>query len=161
MKVFIVFMGLLFINVSFLSYQGDLGRYVRCQAFLKATAEECAAGAALYYDETAYSDGQFRFKYEEGLEFIEHLLGEAEQEMPLPRDSILTYEVSFRDDYLGYGEGESEGGEGGGVDGGGGPVAENIPSVTVELTAVTGDLFRLPLLEVTEIKRAAKYELPQ
>jgi hypothetical protein len=154
MKIFIVFMGLLFINVSFLSYQGDLGRYVRCQAFLKATAEECAAGAALYYDEAAYSDGQFRFKYQEGLELIEHLLEEAKQDMPLPRDSIITYEVSFRDDYLGYGEGENEGG------GGGGQAAENIPSVTVELTAVTGDLFRLPFLEVTEIKRAAKYELP-
>jgi len=157
MKVFIVFMGLLFIDVSFLSYQGDLGRYVRCQAFLKATAEECAAGAALYYDEAAYADGRFRFKYEEGREFIEHLLEEAKQEMPLPRDSVITYEVSFRDDYLGYGADESEDGAAGE---GGEPAAENIPSVTVKLTAVTGDLFRLPFLEVTEIQRAAKYELP-
>ncbi|HWQ78296.1 MAG TPA: hypothetical protein VN381_05745 [Anaerovoracaceae bacterium] len=160
MKVFIVFMGLLIINVSFLSYQGDLGRYVRCQAFLKATAEECAAGAALYYDEAAYSDGQFRFNYAEGQEFIKYFLAESKEEMPLPRDSAIAFEVTFRDDYLGYeGGDESEGGsgdeDGAGQDGG------NIPSVTVELTAVTGDLFRLPFLEVTEITRAAKYELPQ
>jgi len=50
MKVFIVFLGIFLINISFLSYQGDMGRYVRCQAFLKAVAEECAAGSALYYD---------------------------------------------------------------------------------------------------------------
>jgi hypothetical protein len=156
MKVFIVFMGLLIVNVSFLSYQGDLGRYVRCQAFLKAAAEECAAGAALYYDEAAYSDGQFRFKYEEGQEYIDYILEESKGESPLPRGSALTYEAAFRDDYLGY---EDEDGSGRGY--GNGPGTENIPSVTVELTAVTEDLFRLPFLEVTEIKRAAKYELPQ
>lgn len=142
MKVFIVFIGLFIINVSFLSYQGDLGRYVRCQTFLKAVAEECAAGAALYYDETAYSDGQFRFDYEEGREYITYMMEESKRSMPLPKDSIITYEVVFQDDYLGY-EGE-----------------EN-PSVTVDITAVTGDLFHLPFLEVREIIRAAKYELPQ
>ncbi|HVI39403.1 MAG TPA: hypothetical protein VM577_01990 [Anaerovoracaceae bacterium] len=142
MKVFIVFLGLLFINVSFLSYQGDLGRYLQCQTFLKAVAEECAAGAALYYDEAAYSDGQFRFYYEEGRKYIEYLVEESKREMPLPQDSVITYEVDFQDDYLGYEE-------------------EDNPSVTVELTAATEDLFHLPFLEVREIKRAAKYELPQ
>lgn len=142
MKVFIVFLGLLLINVSFLSYQGDLGRYTRCQTFLKAVAEECAAGAALYYDETAYSDGQFQFCYEEGRKYIEHLIEESKGEMPIPSGSILAYEVVFQDDNLGY-EGE-----------------EN-PSVSVEITAATEDLFHLPFLEVREIKRAAKYELPQ
>jgi hypothetical protein len=145
MKVFIVFMALLIINVSFLSYQGDLGRYVRCQAFLKAVAEECAAGASLYYDEDAYSDGQLRFKYEESRAYIEHILEKSTQEMPLPRDSELDYSVAFQDDHLGY-EAESP---------------EDIPSVTVELTAKTEDLFRLPFLAVTEVKRAARYELPQ
>ncbi len=143
MKVFIVFLGLFIINVSFLSYQGDLGRYVRCQTFLKAVAEECAAGAALYYDEAAYSDGQFRFYYEEGRKYIEYLIEESKKEMPLPRGSIITYDVIFHDDVLGYETGE------------------DIPSVTVEITAATGDLFHLPFLQVTEIKRAAMYELPQ
>ena len=151
MKVFIVFIGLLIINVSFLSYQGDMGRYVRCQTFLKAVAEECSAGAALYYDEAAYSGGQFQFNYEEGRKYIKYLIEESKREMPLPRNSIITYEVVFQDDYLGYEGGPNK------ADGDGG---EN-PSVTVELTAVTGDLFRLPFLKVTEVRRAAKYELPQ
>jgi hypothetical protein len=137
MKVFIVFIGIFLINISFLSYQGDMGRYVRCQAFLKAVAEECAAGAALYYDEEAYSEGQLRFYSEEGRKYIEYILEESKKEMPLPPGSVIEYEAAFQD----------EGAE--------------IPSVTVELTAVTEDLFRLPFLEITEIKRAARYELPQ
>jgi hypothetical protein len=137
MKVFIVFLGIFLINVSFLSYQGDMGRYVRCQAFLKAVAEESAAGAALYYDEAAYSEGQLRFYSAEGLKYIEYIIEESQKEMPLPAGSAITYEAVFQD----------EGAE--------------VPSVTVELTASTEDLFRLPFLEVTEIKRAAKYELPQ
>jgi hypothetical protein len=154
MKVFIVFLGLLIINVSFLSYQGDMGRYVRCQAFLKAVAEECAAGAALYYDEDAYSDGKMRFYYEEGRKYIEYIIAESGKESPLPGGSDITYEVEFQDDYLGYENGS-------GSPGGGAADSEGIPSVTVELTAETEDLFRLPFLAVTEIKRAAKYELPQ
>ena len=154
MKVFIVFLGLLIINVSFLSYQGDMGRYVRCQAFLKAVAEECAAGAALYYDEDAYADGKMRFYYEDGRKCIEYIVAESEKKSPLPGGSDIAYKVEFQDDYLGYG-GEP------GSPGGGAAGTEGIPSVTVELTAETDDLFRLPFLAVTEIKRAAKYELPQ
>jgi len=158
MKIFIVFLGLLIINVSFLSYQGDMGRFVRCQAFLKAVAEECAAGAALYYDEDAYSDGTMRFYYEEGRNYIEYIIAESEKRSPLPGGSDITYKVEFQDDYLGYeaGPGSPGGGTGGGTD-----VTDGIPSVTVELTAETDDLFRLPFLAVIEIKRAAKYELPQ
>ncbi len=137
MKVFIVFLGIFMINISFLSYQGDMGRYVRCQAFLKAVAEECAAGAALYYDEDAYSEGQLCFYRDEGRKYIEYIIEESKKEMPLPVGSGITYEAVFQDE------------------------GTEIPSVTVELTAATEDLFRLPFLEVEEIKRAAKYELPQ
>lgn len=137
MKVFIVFLGIFLINITFLSYQGDMGRYVRCQAFLKAVAEECAAGAALYYDEDSYAEGKMRFYKDEGRKYIEYIIEESGKEMPLPAGSDITYEAVFQD----------EGAE--------------IPSVTVELTAATEDLFRLPFLKVTEIKRAAKYELPQ
>ncbi len=143
MKVFIVFLGILIINVSFLSYQGDMGRYLQVQSDLKAMAEECAAGAALYYDEEAYSDGLFEFKYEEGSAYIEFILEESKDKVPVIQKSDLSYEVLFQDDGLGYEEGEE------------------IPSVTVTITAVTEDLFHLPFLEITKIKRAAKYELPQ
>ncbi|MEL7657016.1 MAG: hypothetical protein AAGU75_14045 [Bacillota bacterium] len=136
MKVFIVFCGLLIVNLSFLSYQGDMGRYVKCQNYLKAVAEESAAGAALYYDEPAYSEGEFRFRYEEGQKYIGYIIEESKTRMPLPKGTKITYEVEFQD-------------------------KEMIPSVTVSITAVTEDLFHLPFLEVTKVKRTAKYELPQ
>jgi len=143
MKVFIVFIGMLIINISFLSYQGDMGRYIRCQTFLKAVAEECAAGAALYYDESAYSDGWFQFRYEEGHKYIKYIIEASKKKMPLPEDSIISYAVFFEDDSLGY-ESDNE-----------------IPSVNVYVTAVTRDMFSLPFIEVTQVERAAKYELPQ
>ena len=40
MKVLIVFLGLLMINISFLSYHADMDRYVKLQTNLKAAAEE-------------------------------------------------------------------------------------------------------------------------
>jgi hypothetical protein len=158
MKIFIVFCGLLIINISFLSYQGDMGRYVHSQTFLKAVAEECAAGAALYYDEAAYSDGQFRFNYEEGKKYIEYIIEDARERMPLPENSRITYRVSFQDDNLGYDDKslELDQGNTGGYKG-----KQDVPSVTVEISARTEDLFHLPFLRVTNLERKAKYELPQ
>jgi len=77
------------------------------------------------------------FYRDEGRKYIEYILEESGKEMPLPAGSAITYNAVFQDE---------------GVE---------VPSVTVELTAATEDLFRLPFLEVTEVKRAAKYELPQ
>lgn len=158
MKVFIVFCGLLIINISFLSYQGDMGRYVHSQTFLKAVAEECAAGAALYYDEAAYSDGQFRFNYDEGKKYIEYIIENAEERMPLPENSRITYRVSFQDDNLGYDDIslEPDNGNNGEYEG-----KQGVPSVTVEIMARTEDLFHLPFLKVTSLVRKSKYELPQ
>ncbi|MDF2654545.1 MAG: hypothetical protein K0R19_1019 [Bacillota bacterium] len=148
MKVFIVFMAVFVINVSFLSYHGDIGRYVQSRNFLKATAEECAAGAALYYDCDAYGIGEFRFSYEEGRRYIDYILENGMTSAPLPKGSSISYEVIFQDDHLGYDDEPEHGGS-------------KVPSVTVTLTARTNDLFALPFLEVTEITRAARYELPQ
>ena len=38
MKVFIVFIALLMVSMTFITYQGDLNRYVRLQTFMKAVA---------------------------------------------------------------------------------------------------------------------------
>ena len=157
MKVFIVFCGLLIINLSFLSFQGDMARYVRSQDCIKAAAEECAAGAALYYDETFYSEGKFRFHYEEGQKYIDYILKELKEESPLLKNCKISYEVKFQDDYLGYDD-ESPSLSNNALASEG---DKNIPSVTVSISVVTEDLFRLPFLEVTKINRMAKYELPQ
>lgn len=156
MKVFIVFCGLLIINLSFLSYQGDMGRYIQCQNYLKAVAEESAAGAALYYDESAYAEGVFRFRYEEGQKYIEYMITDSKTGMPFPKGSKIMYKVNFQDDFLGYKEDASDG-----IQEHVNNSEENIPSVIVTLTVITEDMFHLPFLKVTEMKRTAKYELPQ
>jgi hypothetical protein len=61
MKSLIVFMGMLLVCAAFVFYQNDMGRYMRAQTALKALAEECAAGAALYFDEEAYAEGRMIF----------------------------------------------------------------------------------------------------
>ena len=74
MKVFIVFLGLLIANVTFITYQGDLARYLRLQDFLKATAEECACGAAEYYDEEAFSRGEMLVDAVEAEKYVKYII---------------------------------------------------------------------------------------
>lgn len=141
MKVFIVFMALLIVNITFMVYQSDAGKYERIQNFLKATAEECAAGAALYYDESFYGDGELVFNYKSGEEYIDYLLQGIRTSSPMENDTKITYQLVYEDDYTGYRK-------------------EEIPSVTVTLKASSKDIFRLPFLTVKEVTRRAKYELP-
>lgn len=53
MKTFIVFMAFLLLLTSCLIYSEDVNNYIQLQDYLKALAEECAAGGAfmLSYDE--------------------------------------------------------------------------------------------------------------
>ena len=141
MKVFIVFIALLIVNMTFITYQGDLNRYVRLQTFMKAVAEEAAAGAALYYDEVAYSNGSMVINREEGEKYIEYLLTRAEQTLDLKEGESLTAEMEVMDD----GSGAAEQGVS--------------PSVTVTLLLTFADLFRLPFLSREQVVRSAKYEL--
>lgn len=150
MKVFIVFLGLLLVNISFLTYQSDMERYVQAQIFLKALAEECAAGAALYYDPKEYSEGKFVFNYDEGRKYAEYLTEIAKAQMPLPQKSELTFQLSFQDDGLGYQDKD-----------GSARSDHGIPAVTAEVTVHTQDLFRLPFLEIEQVTRKSKYELPE
>lgn len=50
MKTFIVFLAFIIVFVSFSVYADDSNNYVRLQKYLKALAEECAAGGALMAD---------------------------------------------------------------------------------------------------------------
>ncbi len=141
MKVFILFLALLIVNVTFISYQGDMNRYVQLQTFLKAVAEEAAAGAALYYDENAYSHGSMIINREEGERYIEDLLTRATVKLQLNEGESLTAETVVMDDNSGAADfGVS-------------------PSVTVTLRLTVADLFRLPFLEREQVVRSAKYEL--
>ena len=141
MKVFIIFIALLIANITFISYQGDLNRYVRLQTYLKAVAEEAAAGAALYYDEVSYSHGSMIINKEEGEKYIKHLLIRAGQTLDLREGENLTAEMEVLDDSNGAADTGAS------------------PAVTVTLSLTVTDLFRLPFLTKEQVVRSAKYEL--
>ena len=136
MKVFIIFLGLLLINVTFLTYQGDLSHYMKLRGFLKAVAEECACGAAMYYDEERYSTGELVIDREEAEKYTAYITEKAETLLDGQSKGELRYEI------------ETAG------------TPEEPPAVTVTVTLVTvQDLFRLPFLTAKQVARAAKYEL--
>jgi hypothetical protein len=149
MKTLLVFLGMLLICAAFVFYQGDMGRYVRAQTALKALAEECAAGAALYFDEEAYAEGRMIFNEEEARAYIAHML--ATTGVPAPDAKAagpIAATVSFYDDRGSYGERVGAFG------------VINHPSVVVRLRVATEDIFRLPFLTATAIERETVYELP-
>lgn len=130
MKVFLVFMGILFINLSFLIYNGDMAQYEKIQLFLKATAEDCAAGAALYYDEEEYSKGEWCIEENEANKFISSQVKLAEETLKKAYNGSLEYEVTY-----------------------------DTAEVTVKLYyEMENDLFRLPFLSINKVSRVAKYE---
>jgi len=143
MKVIIVFLGLLIVNVTFLTYQGDIGRYVHGQTILKATAEECAAGAALLLEEEAFSQGQIVFDKVAAQEHADGHLAYVMKGFDGGETAYYECALSFEDDECGY--------EANNVD--------QIPAVTATIKVKTGDLFRLPFFTVTDVVRKAKYEL--
>ncbi|MDD3350078.1 MAG: hypothetical protein PHC40_04380 [Eubacteriales bacterium] len=133
MKVFIVFLGLLIANITFITYQGDLARYLRLQDFLKATAEECACGAAGYYDEEAFSRGEMLVNAVEAEKYVKYITAQAEELLEADPGGTLSYQIEI--------------------------LPSELPSVEVQLTLKTSDLFRLSFLKVEEVTRTAKYEL--
>ncbi|MGI6728142.1 MAG: hypothetical protein ACOX4P_06235 [Anaerovoracaceae bacterium] len=143
MKVFIVFISLLIVNMSCIIYQGDLNRYIQLQTFIKAAAEECAAGAALYYDEEAYGQGLMVINEQEALKYADYIVGKASNALCLKEGDSLAYEMQITDD------GNRTGG------------LNEPPSVEVELKFTTDDMFRLSFLKVDQVVRKAKYELAE
>ena len=143
MKVFIVFIALLIVNTTFISFAGDMNRYVRLQTYLKAAAEEAAAGAALYYDEEAYSNGIMVINREEGEKYIAAQIAQMERNLNLKEGESLRAEVEILDD--------REGAADPGVP----------PAVTVTLCLTVTDLFRLPFVCREQVVRSARYELAE
>lgn len=141
MKVFIVFIGLLVINVSYLSYQGDMENFVRKQAFLKFTAEECSAGAATLIVDEEYAEGRLVFNYEEGQKYADAYISYLKEKTKLK--GTLSCSLTFEDDNIGYNIHNTE----------------CIPAVNAVVRFETKDIFRLPIITLTEIERSARYEL--
>lgn len=129
------------INISYVVFQGDTNKYIESQTTLKAMAEECAVGAALYYNKEEYSRGRMVFNYEEGEKYIEYILDNFHKYADSNQEQ-LTYDLEYEDDLQGYSN-ENE-----------------VPSVRVILKIKTKDLYRLPFIKIEEITRSSKYELP-
>lgn len=142
MKVFLVFLGLLMAGTLAVAHRGDMERYVRLQADLKALAEECAVGAALYYDEEAFGRGLLVIDRQEAEKYVASLVQAAGERFGATEGVSLTHTLEIEDD-----------GSPGNVPGG------PSPSVTVRLALALPDLFRLPFLNVRQIDRGAEYEL--
>ncbi len=141
MKVFLVFLAMLVVNTTFVVHQGDLNRYVRLQTFLKALCEEAAGGAALYYDEEAYSQGFMVINQEEGEKYIGYLISKAGESLRLNDEDSLTTGIEI-------------------VDEKNGPLEPGMcPSVTVTIYLNSVDLFRLPFIKRDQVIRSARYEL--
>lgn len=141
MKVFIVFIGLLVINVSCLIYQGDMENFMRKQAFLKFTAEECSAGAATLIVEEEYGKGRVVFDYEACQQYVDEHIQYVGEKSKLT--GTLFCRLTFEDDHIGYNRENVNG----------------IPAVNATVKLETEDLFRLPMITLTEINRSARYEL--
>lgn len=146
MKILIVFLGLLLINISFLSYHSDLDRFEKMQVTLKAAAEEAAAGAALCQDEAQYGKGFLVIDRRGAEEYVEFVAGDVERRLPSSMEAQVDYEMEIFDDEKGYDGIETHGG------------MEAYPAVWVRLTVHSRDLFRLPFLEKTVTKRSAIYQ---
>jgi hypothetical protein len=146
MKVFIVFFAMLIINISFLSYNSDMDRYVKLQTHLKALAEESAAGASLFYDQEAYSKGSLYFDRESATEYVNFLVENAECHYPIFSEGYITSEEIFFDDMNGYAASQ------------GYNVQKESPAVVVTLTYCGQDVFRLPFICVQNVSRTATYQ---
>ena len=143
MKVLIVFLGLFVIQASFVSYQGDMTRYMGRQAELKFMAEECAFGAAALWNQEAYGEGEIRFDYEAGRKYATDFVNYRIRDMEGVVDIRLN--LTFDDDYTGYQPGSPSG----------------VPAVTATLVLECEDLFRLPFLTVTSLQRQSRYEIQE
>lgn len=143
MKVLIVFLGLFVIQASFVSYQGDMTRYMVRQAELKFMAEECASGAAALWNQEAYGEGEIRFDYEAGRKYATDFVNYRIRDMEGVVDIRLN--LTFDDDYTGYQPGSPSG----------------VPAVTATLVLECEDLFRLPFLTVTSLQRQSRYEIQE
>lgn len=76
MKVFIVFLAFAIVCSGCMMFADDSNNYVRLQKYLKALAEECAAGGALMFDEEGYKRiQQYVISKEDAQRYADFLYG--------------------------------------------------------------------------------------
>ncbi len=131
MKILILFSALIILNSMFFVYQADLNSYARESTYIKNIADECAAGAASFYDEQAASEGYYYFSRKECPAYVSHMVEESFHE-----DDNASFDINYYDTY--------------GIE---------KPAIEVVITLKGRDRFRLPFLSKTTISRAGHYEI--
>ena len=167
MKVFMVFLAILIINISFLVYQGDLGRYLRTQTTAKAMAEECGAGAALFYQPAAYGDGYLVSNTEEAIRHIEYVIDHMKAADNYLQDQKIDYTAIFFDDTMTsreYYNGKLIAVAHFGypyvfTDSNGKQVTVDSPAVIITIAIPADKIFRMPFLKPGQLIRSSMYEL--
>ena len=146
MKVFLVFLAMLLLYMSFMCQWSDMDRYARAQRALKELAEEIACGAALLLDEDSYSGGLLCIDKWAADHLAFDLLQRASVAPPFEAPGVLSARIEIFDDESGY----EEAGERG--------LLPGCPAVSVELTYSGREMFRLPFIIVTCMQRTAVYQ---
>jgi len=147
MKVFIVFLAMMLVLTSFIAFSADMDRYVRLQAHLKALAEECAAGAALFTDESRYAEGDMVIDYDYAYAYTGFMADMSIAGDPPFRGGEIRPEIIIFDDEKGYSGIEAYG------------LRKRKPTVVVTLEYVSPrDIFRLPFLTEYTVTRTATYQ---
>jgi len=72
-KTLIVFLAMLIVLSSFLVFVEDSDNYLKLQKSLKALAEECAAGGALFFDDSSTED-QYIVDIESANEYANYIV---------------------------------------------------------------------------------------
>lgn len=141
MKVFIVFLSLLIVNVSLMTFHSGLGRYIELQNTFKMASEECAAQAALLLNEEEFSKGLYVFDYVKGQSESTKYLAALCVRLGI-RDG---YNVSlhYEDDFIRYSVNNPG----------------HLPRVTATISVDVSSLFVSPPFEKAMIKRSSCYEV--
>ncbi len=145
MKVFITFISIFIISVWALLYQGDMGVYNHEQLLLKEISEEISSGASLYIDDEQFSTGKIVFNIDEGNKYAEKFIEKSKMRSKLLKSSEIEYELIFEDDVQGFSRGN----------------IDKIPAITAIIKLKSDkDIFKIPFIQVYEITRTSRYELP-
>ena len=147
MKIFIVFLAMMLVLTSFIAFSADLDRYMKLQGHVKALAEECAAGASLFTDETRYAAGDMVIDHDDAIAYVAFLCDASITGDPPFRGGVIGYSMEIFDDEKGYT----------GLDRYG--LRKHKPTVAVSLIYTSPrDLFRLPFLSAYSVSRTATYQ---
>ena len=131
MKVFMVFLALMIVNLSFFVFTADFNNYSYLCNDLKILAEECACTAAQAVDEYSYALGEPRINEDLALEYAQHTLDSCTSVMPRLRNG--TTDIT--------------------------ELTANDGAVSVSLCYTSqADFFRLPFLQKYTAVRTAVYE---